>query len=107
MIPSEVFFLSRKKSIVHTIRASLNLNARVVKSSTYYFEYYYYSFDDRGGSGPNSTPSYYSVQFHVYRLLIAPSIIDNLIKYLIIVLLALKKKRFFSEIIIFFIILPL
>ena len=27
---------------------------------------------------PNSTPSYYSVQFHVYRLLIAPSIIDNL-----------------------------
>ena len=28
---------------------------------------------------PNSTPSYYSVQFHVYRLLIAPSIIDNLI----------------------------
>ena len=31
-----------------------------------------------GGSGPNSTPSYYSVQFHVYRLLIAPSIIDNL-----------------------------
>ena len=32
-----------------------------------------------GGSGPNSTPSYYSVQFHVYRLLIAPSIIDNLI----------------------------
>ena len=32
-----------------------------------------------GGSGPNPTPSYYSVQFHVYRLLIAPSIIDNLI----------------------------
>ena len=30
-------------------------------------------------SGPNPTPSYYSVQFHVYRLLIAPSIIDNLI----------------------------
>ena len=27
----------------------------------------------------NFTPSYYSVQFHVYRLLIAPSIIDNLI----------------------------
>ena len=32
-----------------------------------------------GGSGLNSTPSYYSVQFHVYRLLIAPSIMDNLI----------------------------
>ena len=30
-------------------------------------------------SGPNPTPSYYSVQFHVYRSLIAPSIIDNLI----------------------------
>ena len=33
----------------------------------------------QGGRGANSTPSYYSVQFHVYRLLIAPSIIDNLI----------------------------
>ena len=30
----------------------------------------------------NITPSYYSVQFHVYPLLIAPSIIDNLIIYL-------------------------
>ena len=30
------------------------------------------------GSGPNPTPSYYSVQFHVYLLLIALSIIDSL-----------------------------
>ena len=33
------------------------------------------------GSGPNSTLSYYSVPFHVYRLLLAPSIIDNVIYY--------------------------
>ena len=35
------------------------------------------------------TPSYYSVQFYVYRLLIAPSIIDNLI----LLLLATQFKR--------------
>ena len=37
------------------------------------------SYTYSGGIGPNSTPSHYSVQFHVYRLLIAPSIFDNLI----------------------------
>ena len=37
------------------------------------------SYTYSGGIGSNSTPSYYSVQFHVYRVLIAPSIFDNLI----------------------------
>ena len=33
---------------------------------------------ESSGSAPNFTSSYYSVQFHVYRLLIAPSTIENL-----------------------------
>ena len=46
-----------------------------------------------GGSGPS--PSYYSVQFYVYLLLLAPSIIDNLIMRNTWKCTDIRKNKFF------------